>query len=30
MAYESVLKRDLNTIVAIVTQAKDRPHASMH
>lgn len=30
VAYESVLKRDLNTIAAIVTQAKDRPHASMH
>lgn len=30
MAYESVLKRHLNTIVAIVTQAKDRHPCTEH
>lgn len=30
VAFESVLKNGLNIIVAIVTQAKDRPHASMY
>lgn len=30
VAYESILKRGLDTIVALVTQAKDRPHAYTH